>query len=165
MILQQEDNVKIFEPDHGLHVKIGGTSLDQVLPPEAVEAAQAVIQESADQFLAESFTEMDKLEAAFGNWRKAAGADGLTAIVRTAFAVKTAAGVGGYDLVAALAKSLHLYCERSLEVGAPPLKASILEWHVSSLRTLLTARIKGMGGAAGEAVMAEVEKLCGPTTA
>jgi hypothetical protein len=58
-----------------------------------------------------------------------------------------------------MAKSLQLYCERHIDKTLASKNFSIIKWHVSSLKQLLASRIKGNGGAAGAAILAEMERL------
>ncbi|MDD5585881.1 MAG: hypothetical protein PHY92_02855 [Alphaproteobacteria bacterium] len=156
-----EDDVKILPPDRALQEKLGGVNLDQLFSPQVVVAAQQVIVQSSDRLLDESVSEMERLERAAR--ALAAAPDKATQvlpeIIASSFSLKSKAGLSGYELVAAVAKSLHLRCE---EYGAANLTAANLEmirWHVESLKRLLPLKVKGLGGPIGEEILAELTKI------
>jgi hypothetical protein len=60
--LQPQDNVKVHAPDRSLQAKIGNVSLDQILSPKTVAAAQNTIIQAADQFAVECMSHMEELE-------------------------------------------------------------------------------------------------------
>lgn len=159
----QNNDVKIHAPDRALQSKIGLVSLDQIITPQMVADAQSTVQESTDQFTADMLVHMKELEEAWIAFQQA-GMDEekehlLPTVIHASFALKTAAGFGGYDLVAALAKSLHLHAEAITPHHLAPKNKDIMAWHVSSLRQLLSANIKGSGGATGQAILAEIQRL------
>jgi hypothetical protein len=155
------DEVKILPPDRSLQKKLGGVSFDQIVPPEAVAEAQEILTQSADDFGVECIVEIRHLEDAM--IRLGSVPDETSQILReviiSAFAIKVKAGLGGYDLIAMLAKSLHLRCERLGDANATPANMTILKWHIQSMRQLLELRVKGLGGPVGEAIIAELAKL------
>lgn len=157
----ETDDVKIFAPDKSLLIKIGVANLDHLLSPQVVASAQSVIENSADQFLTaclHHLAEIDKLRAALQQAPTDAGKL-LSALIQEAFEMKVKAGMGGYDLASALAKSLHLYCEQTGPDRLSPRNFEIIAWHVASVRTALQQRLKGSAGSAGAAILLELGKL------
>jgi len=154
-------DVKVFAPDRSLQAKVGTTVLDKLFTPEVIKNAEEKIVESQDNFVAEGFKNIDELEGLLGEIRKKPTEISrlLNNIITVAFALKSQAGIGGYDLIAALAKSLHVYCEESEKIEFNEKNIEIIEWHITSLRKLASAEIKGTGGEIGEKIMAEILRL------
>lgn len=156
-----DDDVQIFAPSYALRKKIGNVNIDQILSPAVVEAAQAVIAGSAGQLMEEAVAGMQRLDQ-IGTILKANVGDGKTLLPETvalAFAVKTKAGLGGYELVGKIAKSLQLYCEALDNGELTPRNRQLIIWHIDSLGRLLTLKKEGLGGALGEEILAELAKL------
>jgi hypothetical protein len=156
-----EDDVKIYSPTYALRKKIGNANLDQILTPKVIEAAQEVIVNSAGQMIDEVFSGMKELDQAARALKTGAANEQtlITEIVALAFAVKTKAGLGGYDLVARIAKSLQLFCEQ-LESGELTAKnRELIIWHIGSINQLLALKTEGLGGALGEEILAELAKV------
>lgn len=158
----QNDGVKIYEPDRSLQIKVGTTNLDQVFTKEAIENAQKVIENSSEGFLDECQKLMDDLTSAFDVLKKDPNPtkEELQQVIDNAFSIKSKTGLGGYTLASDLAKSLQLHAEQALEEGFEDKKVvSILEWHVQSLQQFLKMKVKGNGGATGEAILQEIARL------
>jgi hypothetical protein len=156
-----KSEIRIYAPDRSLQTKIGVTNLDPVLTPQVVESAQKTIQGTAGQFFEEGLSDLRQLQEVWEAAKKAPWnfKPVVVALLDTAFAIKSKAGLAGYDLVAVLAKSLQLYCEK-LGIEPPSAKnVEIIQWHIDSMERLLTAKVKGMGGPAGEAIREEIKNL------
>ena len=83
----------------------------------------------------------------------------VSEIIASAFAIKAKAGIGGYDLVGTIAKSLQVYCEQ-LDSGDLSAKSmDIIGWHIESIKRLLALKLKGTGGPVGEEILAEMDKI------
>jgi HPt (histidine-containing phosphotransfer) domain-containing protein len=155
-----DNNVKIHPPDTRLQKKVGAKNLDAILSPAVMQKAEAVVQKSADAFLEESFSDLDDLNHAWEEWQ-VSPSTALTAITSAAFSIKSKCGQAGYDLVAALAKSLQLHCEKLAPEAITPKTTSIILWHIESMKSLLTKKIRGDGGEVGTAIMQEIKRLEG----
>ena len=155
------EGVKIHAPDKTLHKKIGNVNLDQVLSPQIVKTAQGRIEQAAEEFAADSIEQLKELTTVMNSLSQAPDdtTNLMPQVINAAFSLKTKTGIGGYDLVSALAKSLQLYAE---QLGDKPLgqkNLEIMQWHMASITALLTAKIKGDGGPTGVAIRQEIEKL------
>jgi hypothetical protein len=159
--LNPDDKVKILPPDRTLQQKIGTANLDQLLSPQVVEDAQQVIVRSSDQLLDESIAEMKKMVLAAQSLSAAPdkARQALREVTASAFSLKAKAGLGGYDLISLLAKSLNQRCEQIGDSVVAVAQLPVLKWHVESLERLLSLKVKGMGGQVGEAILKELEKL------
>lgn len=160
-IEQDYEDVKILPPDYSLKRKIGNVNLDQILSPNVVQAAQEIISQSSGQFENEAFSEIETLGKAVAALRAdfAQARALLPDIIASSFSLKAKAGLGGYDLVSVIAKSLYLYCEQldPAQVGEGTL--TIILWHAQSMKKLLDQKIQGDGGPIGTAILAELEKI------
>ncbi|MEJ0063704.1 MAG: hypothetical protein WDO70_11055 [Alphaproteobacteria bacterium] len=161
MAEQNDDSVKVYEPDHSLHNRIGKGTLDQVLSKEAVAHAEQAIQQSSDKFAEECKQRLEALEASYAALQQSPEMDAvlLAPVIDAAFSIKIAAAQSGYDLASAIAKSLHLHCENLGFAELSPKNMDVIAWHISSIRHLLNNKIKGTGGSIGAAIMGEIQKL------
>ena len=155
------EGVKVHAPDRTLHAKIGNVNLDQVLSPQVVKTAQSRIEQAADEFAADSLEQLKELSALVDGLAKtpASALNLMPQVINAAFSLKTKTGIGGYDLVSALAKSLQLYAEQLGDKPLAPKNLQIMQWHMASITDLLTAKMKGDGGPTGDAIRQEIEKL------
>ncbi len=156
-----DSEVKIFPPDKSLLAKIGTANLDEVFLEGSTKAAQEVIKNSASDFTKETLDEIDRL----GDLFQALAKDQhdipatLKSVIDTAFSIKANAGLAGYELISALAKSLYLYCEAQQGKTFSQKTHDIIEWHITSIHQMVKLNVKGKGGTMGETIMAELEKL------
>jgi hypothetical protein len=158
-----EDDVKILPPDKSLQKKLGNVDLDVHLSTSVVAKAQEIIERSSDAFLDEGTEEAKKLELLAFDLRKVPdnAQNILHQIGGLSFSIKAKTGLGGYDLVATIAKSLQLFCERHEGESVTARDREIIEWHIESLKRLLDLKIKGSCGEVGEAILAELKKTSG----
>jgi hypothetical protein len=158
---KDDDQVKIFEPDRTLMAKVGYGNLDRLLSPQAVADAERVIAKSSDQFAEEGQASWRDVKAAFATLQKnpEQASRLLQPLIDAAFSARIKMGQGGYDLIAALAKSLQLHCESIKDKPPASRNMAIMAWHIGSIDRLLKDRVKGIGGDAGKAILAELERL------
>jgi len=156
---EEEDEAIIVKADYTLLRKFAGASLDKIFSPEAISAAEKAITDAAGGLYAECVEEGKKLQTLVARLKEGPSAATLQDLIDTAFSAKTKAGLAGFDLVAALAKSLQILCEKTSLAELVPATIQIIEWHIQSISQLLTLKVKGNGGEAGKAILAEIEKL------
>ena len=153
-----QDEVVFLAPDFSLRQKIGTSDLDKILSVEVIQKAEKIIADSSDAFYGECVEDIGKLTAIAARLQAGSRNAALfNDLISVAFAVKVKAGQAGFSLVAALAKSLHTICENSTADKMPALP--IIVWHVGSISEIMRRRIMGLGGDAGKAILAEIEKL------
>lgn len=160
--ISSTEDVKFLPPDRSLHKKLGNIDLDLLLPQKVVVEAQKVIDNSTDTFLTECLAEAVQLESLVLHMQGTVQISTvLSEVIRLSFSVKTKAGIGGYDLVATIARSLQLFSEKIQADNLPlsDVNRHILEWHVESLKRLFDLKVKGMGGPIGEAILKELKKM------
>lgn len=156
-----EKTVQIIPPDRTLQKKVSMSTLDAMVAPQTMRAAQKIIMESSDKFLEDSLAHTKKIALAASHLNVAPdkSRQALDIIVASAFLLKASAALGGYDLISTLAKSLQQCCEQLSINDVPPQNMAIINWHVNSLNQLLSLKVKGLGGEVGEAILAELRKL------
>lgn len=164
---ETDSKVTILPPDRSLQKKIGTADLGRILSPEAIGKAQDVIASAADAFLQESLAETEKLENLLQSLEdsKEKNREALRNMTAAAFNLRSKAGLGGYDLVANLARSLHRYGEQIAETQAAAVNTALMAWHIDSIKRLLNLGVKGMGGELGAAIMVELNRLNTPPDA
>jgi len=159
--VENEDEVTIIEADTSLLRKFGKENLDRILSPEAVRRAENIIANASHDFYQDCVMETPKLKPFVAQLTKGGMASQLALknIISIAFSVKTKSGQANYDLVAALAKSLHFICEETTPAQITPSMLKVIEWHYNSINLLLTAKMAGDGGEIGKDILAEIEKI------
>lgn len=162
---QNIDEVRILPPDMALLKKLGAVMLDSLFSSAAIEKAQEKIGEAAEDFFTESTENFIQLETTAREFFKdpILNKNLLNDIIARSFALKTQAGLGDFHLAAALANSLHARCEALGDANMTPTNVAIMKWHIDSLKQILPLRIKGNGGDAGEAILAELKNLAAYT--
>lgn len=157
-----EDGVVLYEPDRGLKEKLGDdVTMDDILSPKVVEEAEKVIERAHDDLLAGIRNELKVLEQALDNLREEPEATTpFKHLVGAAFAIKSTAGMCGYPMASALAKSLHVFCEFGRRAGpVSDRDVKIISCHLDAIRAVFVQKIPGYGGKTGRSVMTELERL------
>jgi len=155
------DDAVILEADQTLMRKLGGVSLDKIISTDAIKSAEGIISNAASSLYDDCLKESESLQTITAQLEKTPQLDEATTkkIIDVSFAIKSKAGQSGYDLVSALAKSLHLFCEGMPNTHSETSALKIIIWHMKSIRQLLAANMRGIGGSVGTAIMTEMEKL------
>ena len=151
----------IIPADWSLMKKLGGVSLDKVFSSEVIKTAEQVVVSASAGFYSECVTKSAKLQFLAESFKSAGNdnAPNLKKIASVSFALKTNAGQSGYALVAALAKSLHTFCEEMKADQVTSSTRKLIHWHAQSITQLLDAKVKGDGGELGTAILAETERI------
>jgi hypothetical protein len=155
------ENIAILPPDKTLLNKLGAGNLDKIMSPEAIKKAETVITNASGDLYQECMTESAKLQLLTAHLESSDKNIGpkLKKIVSVAFGIKSKAAQSGYNLVSALAKSLHMRCEEMTMEQTTPAAIKIIAWHAQSIAQLLALKVKGEGGEIGKAIIAELERI------
>lgn len=154
-------DVVVLPADKSLFNKIGGVSLDKIIPQQLIQKADSVIADASDELYLDCIAESVKLQALVSQLSLSDPNIGprLKRIVSAAFGIKNRASQSGYTLVASLAESLQTHCE-SVDVAAlTPNVLRIVVWHAHSIAQLLAKKVRADGGDVGKAILAEVQKI------
>ncbi len=159
---ETEEAIRVYEPDRSLQIKVGVTNLDHVFTSKAISAAQAVIEESAEDFLNDSLELMEDLVVSYQavlNYPAPVKNPFISKIVDASFSLKTKTGQGGYIMASVLAKSLQLHAEQADVEGLSPRTLEIMGWHIESIQQFLSMKLKGTGGETGDAILRELRRI------
>jgi len=155
-----QDDVTILAPDFSLLRKIGGERLDYIVSSTTIQRAENVIIGASNELYSECRVNMREISAIVPFLKaNETNTKIVHKIVSLAFAVKVKSAQGGYDLIAALAKSLLSYCEEKEASSLMPSTITVITWHVDSINELMHHKMRGMGGEVGQAILLEIEKL------
>ena len=155
------NKVTILAADYSMLRKLGGISLDKILSPEVIKEAETIITGASSELYNDCVDTVAKLQASVDRLKERGGITDSTLkdIISDAFSAKTKAGLAGFDLVAALAKSLQILCEQVTITELATATIQIIEWHMQSIGQLLALKVKGDGGQAGKEILSEIERL------
>ncbi len=151
-------DVKIYAPDTSLRTKIGG-SFDSIFTPQVIKTAEIVVtnrsimfEENMRQIMASLVEMNDQIELL------PPPESVFSEIGDLAFSLKNNASMAGYDLVAHIARSLHLFCE-SLSYSTAKKNIDLIEWHIVATKKLVHDGVKGLGGPMGQKILEQIEKI------
>jgi len=153
-----DDDVEIITPPNTLKSKVtvGGPG---AVDPQALERAEQAIAGMTDDYLDWVRQDLIKIDAAFDALRNADGArkDELDAVFQLAHDIKGQGGSFGYDLMTALGNQLCRLIERVDHCDVDVVDA--IGVHIDSMKLVIAKDLKGDGGAAGEKMLAGLEKV------
>lgn len=155
-----DEEAVIVAPDYSLKKKIGeNIDLKEVFSAENVEKAQAVIEEHTNNFLDWVKGDLVTLETHYtaANADAENSKDAIEKLAKTAFVMKSQAGMFGYTLATTVAKSLDDFCRGQYK----PIKDHLLivRKHIDVLQTIFKHDIKGDGNIIGADLMSSLQKL------
>lgn len=156
-------DILILPPDLDLKNKLKGISLDAILSEDILDQAQALLTEANEDLHTDCIAASSRLQVLSPQLVRA-GTNTLPVLRKMAalaFDIKSKAGQCGYTLISELAKSLQRLCENISEEKTNQKYKKIIRWHIRSIARLLAQKVKGRGGPAGEAILAEIEKIKG----
>jgi len=153
-----DDDVEIITPPNSLKSKVtvGGPG---AVDPQALERAEKAIASMTDDYLDWVRQDLIKIDAAFDALRNAEGErkDELDAVFQLAHDIKGQGGSFGYDLMTALGNQLCRMIERLDHCDDDVIDA--IGVHIDSMKLVIGQDLKGDGGAAGEKMLAGLEKV------
>jgi len=122
------------------------TGLDIKLDDEMRQKMEAVVQNSAGQFLDETVEILKTLREALGRAASdpSSRPEVLEQIREEAFQIKGMGGVFGYPLLTEFAKSLHDFLKELNDLDE--LQQEIVSIHIDTLYVVVTHKITGSGG-------------------
>ena len=154
--MADSDKPQLIHPPNPLKMKVGIGGPGAVTP-EALERAEAVIADLADDYLTWAEEDLTKLQTAMANL-KAAKVDNsaeVEAIFQIAHDVKGQGGSFGYQLMTEIGDHLCRFLE-PLE-SANPAQIGVIGVHIDALRLVIFEKMKGAGGKAGDSLYKGLE--------
>ena len=141
-------NVQIIPAQTELRQKAvnSTTGVDIALTPTELDKLEAVIQESKDEFVIEAADLLKRLRMTLGRARKnREDADAFVQIARdVAYDIKALGGTFNYQLMTAIAKSLHDFLDgREVLTGK---QYDLVGLHADMLYLVLSRHMQGPGG-------------------
>lgn len=155
----ESDEPIVFQPDFRLKEKIGrDVSVTDLLKPETINQAQAVIQQSRQDFVAwikEDIIFMQELleQLQDTSW----DAKLLDQFMRLVLQVKARAGTFGYPLASEIARKLYVFCEEGYRAKADHML--VVRKHTEGLRVVIHNNIEGDGGEIGRELLKSLNLL------
>jgi hypothetical protein len=120
------------------------------------------MENSSDKILDEVFNEVSSIRDNIYLMKKKGelSADCKNKLVKSAFSVKSIAGLCSYPLVSALAKSLYLFCEtRKDDAKLTKQEIDIISWHDNAISAILAKQLKEDNNEFGKGLLIELEKI------
>lgn len=157
--LSSED-VRILAPDYALKKIIGmDVDIHQILSPENIEKAQAVINEHKSSFLEWVMNDIAQLQESYqkATANKEASAPEIQKLAKAAFVIKSQAGTFGFALATKVAKSLDDFCNNHFHPTTEHLL--VIQKHIETLSMIFQKNIVGDGGEIGTQLTASLFKL------
>ncbi len=156
--MTEGDKPQLIHPPNPLKMKVGVGGPGAVTP-EALERAEAVIADLADDYLAWAEEDLTKLQAAMASLKAAEGDNSaeVEAIFQIAHDVKGQGGSFGYQLMTEIGDHLCRFLE-SLE-SANPAEIDVIGLHIDALRLVISEKMKGDCGKAGNSLYKGLEMV------
>lgn len=154
--MADNDKPKLIHPPNPLKMKVGIGGPGAVTP-EALERAETVIADLADDYLTWAEEDLTKLQTAMANLKAAKGDNSaeVEAIFHVAHDVKGQGGSFGYQLMTEIGDHLCRFLE-PLE-SANPAQIGVIGVHIDALRLVVFENMKGAGGKAGDSLYKGLE--------
>jgi hypothetical protein len=153
--------VAVFEPNFSLKKKIGNINISSILNEKVIAKAEMVIESSSDFLKKDIASEIDQINSIISA-SEGMSINSLNKIIPLAFSVKSHAGLCGYPLISAMAKSLYLFCEAREQIDAPLTKQEqeIITWHGQTITTIFQKNItQGEGSEFGKGLLSELGNI------
>lgn len=151
------DEVKAYKANKMLQTKVGVGSVDK----EKIASLQKELEENTEDFGPMAFEFLDKLHAALVEAQQDPSGDKkvfLHKITNPVMQLKANASMFGYGLIGELANIMLTFLETVSRIDKDIL--AIIDAHEKTLRAIVTNKMKGDGGANGEAFKSELKGVC-----
>ena len=154
--MADSDRPQMIQPPNPLKSKVGIGGPGAVTP-EALERAETVIADLADDYLKWVEEDLANLQAALENLKAAKGdnSGALEEIFQIVHDIKGQGGSFGYQMMTEIGNHLCRFVE-SLE-SANPVEIGVIELHVDALRLVISDDMKGDSSAAGNSLFKGLE--------
>ncbi len=153
-----DDEMEIINPPNTLRSKVreGGPGAVDL---ETLERAESVIAGMADSYLEWVQEDLVKIDAAYAVLADASGDGNAEAekIFQIAHDIKGQGGSFGFDLMTVIANELCRLIERLDTYG--PAEAKAIKVHIDAMKLVIQNRMKGDGGANGQALVEGIRRV------
>ena len=154
----EDDKAQLITPPHSLKDKVG-TGGPGAVGPEALERAEQVIANLADNYLEWVQTDLARIHTAWEALRaaKEGRKEILEEIYQVAHDMKGQGGSFGYNLITAVGNQLCRFIEGRQD--ANPAEVQAIKLHIDTMNLIIARRLEGDGGTEGAAVLAGLEQV------
>lgn len=153
-----DDELEIINPPNTLKSKVreGGPGAVDLA---TLERAERVIEQMADSYLEWVQEDLVRMDAAYKALAAATGDRKAEAdqVFQIAHDIKGQGGSFGYDLMTLIANELCRLIERQETFGSPEVQA--VKVHADAMKLVIQNRMKGDGGANGQALVAGIRQV------
>lgn len=153
-----DKDMEIINPPNLLKAKVkeGGPGAVDLA---TLERAENVIAGMTDSYLEWVEEDLKRMDAAFAALAAASGdrKEEIEVVFQVAHDIKGQGGSFGYDLMTVIGNELCRLIERQNEFGEAEVQA--IKVHVDALRLVIKSRMKGDGGANGQALVAGIRQV------
>lgn len=153
-----DDELEIINPPNTLKSKVreGGPGAVDLA---TLERAERVIEQMADSYLEWVQEDLVRMDAAYKVLAAASGDRKAEAdqVFQIAHDIKGQGGSFGYDLMTLIANELCRLIERQESFGSAEVQA--VKVHVDAMKLVIQNRMKGDGGANGQALVAGIRQV------
>ncbi|MEX0693694.1 MAG: Hpt domain-containing protein [Rhodospirillales bacterium] len=153
-----DDELEIINPPNTLKSKVreGGPGAVDLA---TLERAERVIEQMADSYLEWVQEDLVRMDAAYKALAAAAGDRTAEAdqVFQIAHDIKGQGGSFGYDLMTLIANELCRLIERQEDFGSAEVQA--IKVHVDAMKLVIQNRMKGDGGANGQALVTGIRQV------
>lgn len=158
--MADEDKPQIITPPDTLKAKVsvgGPNAVDM----DALERAEQVIANMADNYIDWVEEDLKKISGAFGRLTENEGdrAKDLERVFAVAHDMKGQGGSFGYELITAIGNNLCRLLERFDDSVTPQVQNEAIRIHIEAMKLIINNRMKGDGGPQGAAILDGVEKM------
>ncbi len=153
-----DDEMEIINPPNTLKSKVreGGPGAVDLA---TLERAENVIAEMADSYLEWVQEDLKRIEGAYKKLAEASGERTKEAeeVFQIAHDIKGQGGSFGYDLMTLIANELCRLIER--QDGFGPAEVQAVKVHIDAMKLVIQNRMKGDGGANGQALVDGIRQV------
>ena len=153
-----DDKMEIINPPNALksEVREGGPGAVDLA---TLERAERVIEQMADEYLDWVQEDLVRIETAYKELAAASGTrkEEADKVFQVAHDIKGQGGSFGYDLMTLIANELCRLIERQDEFGTAEVQA--VKVHIDAMKLVIQNRMKGDGGANGQALVAGIRQV------
>ncbi len=154
-----DDEMEIINPPNTLKNKVreGGPGAVDLA---TLERAENVIAEMADSYLEWVQEDLKRIDAAYKALAAASGArkEEAALVFQIAHDIKGQGGSFGYDLMTLIANELCRLIERQ-EDGFGEAEVQAIKVHIDAMKLVIQNRMKGDGGANGQALVDGIRQV------
>jgi hypothetical protein len=159
---EKQTPASIYKPDLSLKRKLGNVDISKLIDEDVVKKVEQVMESSADKILTEVSGEIANINRYISIVKDKGQFSVIckSELVAAAFSVKSKAGICGYPLISALAKSLYLFCEtRKDNEKLTKQELDIISWHGEAISAILAKQLKEDDNDFARELQSELEKI------